>query len=782
MEEWATLQTLHQLAEHKIILLPRNWQGLQQRYNELRQQLKDSIACLQSKDDHRETLSLADRFGMLLADGRRIVQSMDARNIVREGCAAAQHLLRSQMSMVAMKDTESGQWVLKRAFHAVSKNEASGIQFADFQPFLDDVFHQQTTLCFTWERIDSSVKGSLVGAPIRVRDSIAGCLLIGHAEIKGHFGPDELQLADFLATLIGAALENSEGFVELQDLNRTLEQRVAERTAAAEQRAIELHESLQALRQKEEELHVAIDEANRANQAKGQFLATMSHEIRTPLNGILGMASLAMSKNPEPLQQSFLAKIQSSGDSLLRLLNDLLDFSKIEAGKMTVEQIEMEPLKLIREVVDLFAISAFQKGIELVTYFDPRIPNSLLGDATRLRQIILNLIGNAIKFTSTGSVQLRVECGGATADNDSRWWIQVIDSGIGIPLDKQESIFEAFSQADNSTTRKFGGTGLGLAISNELTRLMDGKLSVRSEEGTGSTFCVDLPLRPSASHGISGPIARLSGISFLVIDPCREMGLALVALLEGMGAIAISQTRWSEDAFEEENIELELFDVVIVGGPKAPRWIEKARESKVHVLFAQNPIESPMPGVVSLTKPVLPDDLVRAVQGLDWTVAIHGLPTLPFEEDSLSTTDHCKYLGPRKLRVLVAEDGEINQMVLVGILDHYGHESHVANTGLEAVLLAPEESFDLCLMDLDMPEMDGIEATKKIRGMNLKLPIYAMTAHHDPHHEKLCLDAGMNGYLTKPINQHQLEEILQRVIDQGQVHGTKELYQKQRAP
>ncbi len=766
MQVWESLTSLSELSQDL------NDRQLQLTHEEakrlawLTENLADSIRCIEGNTASQESLSLADRFDTLLADGRRITRSLDKRDIFRESCLTAQHLLRGQIILILSRDEGDAKWTVcdKISTGVVTLSQLDGI--SQDNSFIGRIGNAGVTRVMPWDDRNRFANGSLLATPIRVRESIVAYLLVGHTELDNLFGNEELKVAEFIATLTGAALENAEGFGELHKLNSTLEQRVEERTAAAELRSTELILSNEALRVTEEQLRDAIEVANAASQAKSRFLATMSHEIRTPLNGILGMTQLALANDPNQRLTNYLNTIQRSGDSLLRLINDLLDFSKLEAGKMTVESIVFCPREVFQDAVGLLSVPAWQKGIEIAAYFPPNMPEKMIGDPMRLRQILLNLLGNAIKFTSKGYVELRVDVGLAESP---KWKIRVMDTGIGIPEDKQKSIFEAFSQADNSTTRRFGGTGLGLSISAELVRLMDGVIEVTSQANVGSEFTIVLPLTVPTStiQTADKRQHRFSSQRFLIVEPCDAARRCLEQNLNDCGGFTISLDTWF-DKSTTERPDLELFDAVIAAGPEASDILDQTSALGIPSWLAQGPN-----ALQDVTRKVL----VKPCIGNEWIDTLTDA-FLEQEPNAIALTD--PIFKPRStpsepnaasdlninLHVLVAEDGLVNQLVLVGLLELSGHRATVANNGLEAAELLESQNFDVCLMDLDMPELDGVGATRQIRGRGIGLPIYAMTAHHDKHHADQCRDAGMNGFLTKPINPIDLQRILDSVARQ----------------
>jgi CheY-like chemotaxis protein/signal transduction histidine kinase/HPt (histidine-containing phosphotransfer) domain-containing protein len=589
---------------------------------------------------------------------------------------------------------------------------------------------------------------SILSVPLRVKERVIGVLQVADTGTD-RFKPTDLRLVEPLAANAAIAIENARLYEQAQ-------QEIVERKRA------------------EEALQEAKNAAEAASEAKSEFLARMSHEIRTPIHGIIGMTELTLDTELTQEQRQYMNVLKSSTESLMAIIDDILDFSKIEAGRLELEETDFDLRTLVEQAAGILAPRAQRKGVELVCHISPQVPTALVGDPGRLRQVLLNLTNNAVKFTEQGEIVIRVEAE-TDREEEAELVFSVNDTGVGVPKDKQAVIFEAFCQADGSTTRRYGGTGLGLTISQQLVELMGGRVRVESRPGEGSTFHFTVKLKKQLGARPKTAV-DWQGLPVLVIDDNATHRLVLREML----------TPWGFEVTEAEN------------GPAGLQELERARETSRP--FRLILLDGIMPGMDSLAvargirAAGVPGDrivlmlssdqmhdggsccrelgittqLVKPIKQLE---LFNGIKTV------LGTVQEVKKEPERVipavtegtgLRILLAEDNVAAQLVGKKILERIGHTVQVASNGIEVLQMLEEGEFALVLMDVEMPQMDGLEATRAIRereaASGQHIPILAVTAYATKEDQERCLEAGTDGYLSKPVGPEKLVAALERFL------------------
>jgi signal transduction histidine kinase/CheY-like chemotaxis protein len=639
---------------------------------------------------------------------------------------------------------------------AVDRSDDRTGGFTYSKTVVEKVFRELTPLAVVDAQGDEDLAGvvsiqaqgirSVICVPLIGRQSILGLIYLDNRLSNAFTGPD-LQMLDIIADLAATALERARFFEALQKLNDSLEATVNERTAEAE---------------------AARQEAERATEAKSLFLANMSHELRTPLNGVLGLTEDLLRDETAPSLRLRLEQIGFSARSLSTLVNGILDFSKLESGRVMVDNHPFTLELVLKTVLATVAYSAQEKGIELIVTLDPAVPSEVEGDSTRLKQILINLLANAVKFTEAGWVELSLEC-----PRPGHILFAVSDSGIGIAPEKQRLIFEPFSQADASTTRQFGGTGLGLSICHSLTELLGGELQVESQLGQGSRFFFEIPMRALKPY----QLPKLSGVKIWVEDPEPHHQASLLALLRSWGAQVVTQPEQCQVGIAsrgEQRLDFPCLHLVSNYEMRHQKIAEVTSETKF------------------MLRPVLREELAENL--LELLEQKGG----PVQATRPRSDDFEVPKPPPQAVMLVAEDHEINQLVTQRMVESWGYTCQFATSGLDVVRLFAEARPHLILMDIEMPGVDGFAATRQIRGLeeahkaaraNVSpghdfIPILAVTAHLAPDLRARCLEAGMDDLLAKPLSRSLLagrlvlwEQVLQGQVPRriARLRGHKEL-------
>jgi CheY-like chemotaxis protein/signal transduction histidine kinase/HPt (histidine-containing phosphotransfer) domain-containing protein len=589
---------------------------------------------------------------------------------------------------------------------------------------------------------------SILSVPLRVKQSVIGVLQVADTSTD-RFKPTDLRLVEPLAANAAIAIENARLYEQAQ-------QEIAERKRA------------------EKALQEAKNAAEAASEAKSEFLARMSHEIRTPIHGIIGMTELTLDTELTQEQRQYMNVLKSSTESLMAIIDDILDFSKIEAGRLELEETDFDLRTLVEQAAGILAPRAQRKGVELICHIPPQVPTALVGDPGRLRQVLLNLTNNAVKFTEQGEIVIQVKAE-TDREEEAELVFSVHDTGVGVSKDKQAVIFEAFCQADGSTTRRYGGTGLGLTISQQLVELMGGRIQVESRPGEGSTFhfTVKLKKQPGARPETA---VDWQGLPVLVIDDNATHRLVLREMLTQWGfgvteaengAAGLQELERLQETYRPfrlvllDGMMLEMDNLAVgqeirAAGVPGDRIVPMLSSNQMHgdVSCCRE-----LGITTQLVKPIKQSELLNAIK-----TVLGAVQEVKKEPDRVAPA----VTEGAQLRILLAEDNVAAQLVGKKTLERIGHTVQVASNGMEVLQMLKEGEFDLVLMDVEMPQMDGLEATRAIRKREAAsghhIPILAVTAYATKEDQRRCLEAGTDGYLSKPVSPEKLVAALERFL------------------